>query len=178
MHSVQRKIQIMEALKREQQPVSASRLAEDLGVSRQVIVGDIALLRASGYDITATARGYTLPQIPRPGRFVGKLACRHSLADTQKELSLIVDLGGEIIDVTVEHYLYGEITGQLNIRTKQDVDAFMEKVDGNRARLLSELTQGVHLHTIACRDKQAFLQIRQTLSQHDLLYVEEHVKLG
>ena len=56
-------------------PVSASALARHCGVSRQIVVGDIALLRAGGVPVTATPRGYVLP---RAEGLLRTLACRHS----------------------------------------------------------------------------------------------------
>lgn len=163
---------ILHTLRHSAAPLSASSLAGRLGVSRQVIVGDIALLRARGSDITATARGYMMTP-PPTGRYVGKIACQHSLADTEKELTAIVSLGGTVLDVVVDHYLYGEMSGQLNIATAGDVQAFLQKVRQNEARLLSELTDGVHLHTVACRDADAFAAIGAALARLGLLYASQ-----
>ncbi|MDR1134815.1 MAG: transcription repressor NadR [Clostridiales Family XIII bacterium] len=152
-------------------PVSATKLARDAEVSRQVIVGDIALLRAQGHAIIATARGYMMEASPiLAGRYVGKIACRHSAEDTEKELVTIVELGGEVIDVVVSHRLYGDLTGQLNIVTKQDAITFVACVQKGGERLLSELTGGVHLHTVACRDREEFESIKEGLRELGVLY--------
>lgn len=173
MDAEKRREIIWRQLKDKKEPVSATKLATSLGVSRQIIVGDIALLRATGRDIIATARGYMVPLAIPGGRYVGKVACQHSLEDTAVELMTIVALGGQILDVVVEHYLYGEITGQLNITTLADVESFLQKVRNNEARLLSELTGGVHLHTISCRDKNAFDVIVNMLACRSMLYSQE-----
>lgn len=170
MDAAARREYILNNLKIQSEPVSASSLAQSLGVSRQVIVGDIALLRAQGNDIIATARGYMMMPLRPSGRYVGKLACQHTFADTRKELSLIVEMGGEILDVVVEHHIYGEITGQLNIAAMKDVDDFIGKLERNEARLLLELTDGVHLHTISCADAAAFDSITAALDAHGFLY--------
>lgn len=170
MDAEARRDRILEALREAASPVSASRLAGELGVSRQVIVGDVALLRAQGCDILATARGYLMAPIVAGSRYLGKLPCQHTMEQTEQELSAIVELGGEVINVTVEHFLYGEITGQLNIVSPGDVADFMRRVKNNEARLLSELTGGIHLHTVACRDKAAFDAIWEELSRLDILY--------
>ena len=60
MNAQSRRNAIMEVLKAEEKPVSASTLAKQFNVSRQIIVGDIALLRAGGADISATPKGYVL----------------------------------------------------------------------------------------------------------------------
>ena len=63
MQREKRKDNIIQKLQSTDSPVSASSLAKEFGVSRQIIVGDIAILRAEGHDISSTPRGYVLPQI-------------------------------------------------------------------------------------------------------------------
>ena len=148
-----RREHILSTLKHQKKPVSASLLAKELNVSRQVIVGDVALLRAQGHDIIATARGYIIPTYNETNQFIGKIVCQHAPGDTRQELYTIVDLGAVVTNVIVKHGLYGEITGSLNLTTRGDVDMFIRKVENAEVKLLSELTMGVHTHTIACRDK-------------------------
>lgn len=152
------------------EPVSATKLAAQFDVSRQIIVGDIALLRASGIDIIATARGYTTTALSAQGRYIGKIVCQHSIDGTKEELSTIVNLGAQILDVIVDHYLYGEINGQLNISCQRDVTLFISDLEQNKARLLSELTGGVHTHTIACRDSAHFKAVSAELNKKGFLY--------
>lgn len=166
-----RRSKIITTLKQTQLPVSASVLAKELQVSRQVIVGDIALIRASGIEITATPKGYVLnSEAKSDNRYVRKIACAHNFEETQQELYAIVDNGGELIDVMVEHPVYGELKGQLNIASRHDADQFLQKIKGSKANLLSELTKGIHLHTIACKDKQTFDRIIKKLADENLLY--------
>jgi transcriptional regulator of NAD metabolism len=172
MGAEDRRAGILEALRGREEPISAVALAARMRVSRQVIVGDIALLRARGAEIIATSRGYIMADSLSSGRYIGKIACRHGLADTEKELAAIVDCGGEVMDVTVTHRLYGDMTGQLNIRTRGDVDEFMKKLGNSRERLLSELTGGVHLHTVACRDRAAFEVVCAALARLGILLPE------
>lgn len=170
MDAAERRDVIWKQLQQSRSPVTASALAAALKVSRQVIVGDVALLRAQGCDIVATARGYLhAPALPT-GRYVGKLACQHPQSHTGQELRTIVELGGEVLDVVVEHEVYGQLTGQLNIATMADVDAFLQRIQERETRLLSELTGGIHLHTIACKDGEQFHRIRQALEEQSLLY--------
>ena len=103
MKPEERRQQILEAIKSSKEPVSATKLAKSLECSRQVIVGDIALLRAAGQDIIATARGYIMPSVADMGGFVAKLVCRHGVADSLAELRLIVNMGGVVNNVTIEH---------------------------------------------------------------------------
>jgi len=161
---------IIDAIERKESPVSASSLATELNVSRQVIVGDVALLRAQGNEIIATARGYMLPNFNKPAQYLGKVACKHTPDNTKHELYTIVDLSGEVVNVVVEHELYGEITGSLNLSSRKDVDDFISKVNSSEVKLLSELTMGVHLHTVACNSKPHFEEIYQALDAFGYLY--------
>jgi transcriptional regulator of NAD metabolism len=172
MKAEERREKILAALREQEDAVSAAALARHMHVSRQVIVGDIALLRAHGSEVIATSRGYMLSAPAPSGRYIGKIACRHSVADTEKELFAIVELGGEAVDVTVTHRLYGDMTGQLNISSREDAEAFIRNIKNSKERLLSELTDGVHLHTIACRDKASFEAIRAELARLGILLPE------
>ena len=58
VNGLQRRKNIITMLKQSDVPVSGTRLGKENGVSRQVIVQDITLLRVEGYDIVATPRGY------------------------------------------------------------------------------------------------------------------------
>jgi len=165
MDAESRRNQILNILAKPNIIISASAMAKELQVSRQVIVGDIAILRAQGHDIIATARGYMIPKLKDTAHFIGKVACKHLPRDTKAELYAIVDLDAAVINIIVEHELYGEITGNLNLINREDVDAFINKVESMEIKLLSELTSGIHLHTIACRDKNHFEQVHQVLKQ-------------
>ncbi|MDR0356869.1 MAG: transcription repressor NadR [Clostridiales Family XIII bacterium] len=159
-----RRSEILRLIQEEERPVSATSLAARVGVSRQAVVGDVALLRARGNEIIATARGYMMSR-PYAGKFIGKIACRHGLADTERELLSIVALGGEVLDVIVAHPYYGDLTGRLGIAAVEDVKNFMESLNAEGRGLLSELTDGVHLHTVACGDRQTFDAIVDKLEQ-------------
>ena len=151
-------------------PISASVLAARFSVSRQVIVGDIALLRAAGEDISATPRGYIVNR-SRPG-LCRTLACVHSFEDTAKELNIMVDNGCTVVDVIVEHPIYGQIAGRLDLASRYDVSQFTEKLSTEDAPPLSSLTGGVHLHTLICPDEAAYQRVREMLAKENLLFTE------
>lgn len=151
-------------------PVSASALAAQFSVSRQVIVGDIALLRASGADISATPRGYVISRAQQGQLYT--LACIHGFEDTAKELNIMVDNGCTVVDVIVEHPIYGQISGQLDITSRYDAAQFVEKLSTEDAPPLSSLTGGVHLHTLICPDEAAYLRVRSELAKEKLLLTE------
>ncbi len=135
MNAETRRKKIMEQLSASHKPVSATALAGMFSVSRQVIVGDIALLRASGADITATPRGYVLTK-----ESVGLLytvAVQHSPVQTEQELCIFVDNGCIVEDVIVEHPIYGQIIGQLHLCSRYDVGQFMSRLDNGDTSVLS-----------------------------------------
>jgi len=161
---------VLDAISNQKKPVSASFLAKELDVSRQVIVGDVALLRAAGHEIIATARGYMIPSFNDSNQYLGKIVCQHTPKNTKDELYTIVDLEAVVVNVIVEHGFYGEITGSLNLANRKDVDDFMNKVKSSEIKLLSELTMGIHMHTIACRCKSHFDEVCKALEAGGYLY--------
>jgi transcriptional regulator of NAD metabolism len=168
MQTSDRRCAIEQRLREGRGPLSAAALAAEFHVSRQVIVGDVALLRAAGADIHATPRGYVMGASGTGVR--GVLACVHTPEDMGRELNAIVDNGGEVLDVIVEHPLYGQLTGQLRLRSRHDVGQFLEKAQG--ASPLSTLTGGIHLHTVLCPDQETLDRVRQALAQEGFLLQE------
>lgn len=142
-----RRRRIVERIEAHRGPIHGGDLARQFHVSRQCLVQDVAILRARGVDILATPRGYRLPQGPgHAHRAI--LACRHAPERTEEELQILVDHGVKVLDVVVEHPLYGELRGALMIESRADVQDFLERMRTSHAMLLSALTDGVHLHTI------------------------------
>lgn len=158
-------------LKSSDAPVTASKLASRFSVSRQIIVGDIAILRASGFNITATPKGYVTEKIIGSSMpETGMIVCRHTPAQLREELYTIVDFGATVIDVTIEHAIYGEISGLLNLSSRYDVDMFINKVESEKnSAPISCLTDGVHLHRISYKDKETFNMIKASLKAKNIL---------
>lgn len=151
-------------------PVSAAALARQFSVSRQIVVGDIALLRASGQEIAATPRGYVVSR--NEEGLVRKVACVHPGPDMAQELQIMVDNGCRVLDVVVEHPVYGQLVGQLQLSSRYDIDEFIRKVNSRGARPLSELTGGVHLHTLRCPDEAAYRRVLEQLDRAGFLLKE------
>ena len=147
-------------------PVTASQFAETLKVSRQIIVGDVAILRASGLDIISTPRGYTAAVSENDYPYTGMIACMHDSSMLRDELYAIVDFGATVIDVTIEHAIYGELSGKLELSSRYDVDNFIEKVKKEKnSTPISALTGGVHLHRIGCKNSETLELIRARLTE-------------
>ena len=167
MEAASRRQAILDRLRTADRPVSASALAAGLNVSRQIIVGDIALLRAGGAEISATPRGYVLPQAT--DGITRTIACRHTLAQTGQELDILVDNGCTVLDVIVEHPVYGQLTGQLQISSRYDVEQFLARIRDSDAAPLSLLTGGLHLHTLRCPNEDAYTRACAALKAASLL---------
>lgn len=150
-------------------PLSASNIAGIFGVSRQIIVGDIALLRASGFEIIATPRGYLIEKNKNQTDIEKTIACCHNDNQMKDEIYTILDLGGVLVDVTVEHSVYGEICAPLHIFSRFDADSFILKIQNSGAKPLCDLTDGVHLHKIRCSDEESYNRIIATLKQKGIL---------
>lgn len=169
MNSASRREQVLKIIQKSDRPCSASALAKQFQVSRQIIVGDIALLRASGIDIIATPRGYVLESLRSDG-MIRTIAVAHQEQDLAEELYAIVDQGGTIMDVIVEHPLYGQLSGKLHISSRYDVEQFIYHVQNEHVKPLSNLTNGLHLHTIRCKDEETFQRILNALRTKGFLY--------
>lgn len=169
MDAEQRRERLMELLRREAQPVSGMKLAERLGVSRQVIVQDIALLRAVNKNILSTNKGYLLfhEEAGKGERRTVKV--KHDDDRILEELYTIVDNGGRVLDVVVEHAVYGQITVDLIINSRRDADGFMEQIRRGGTKPLKELTQGVHYHTIEAQTRESLELIEKRLAEKGFL---------
>jgi len=170
MDAQKRRQYIAQRLERSETPVSAALLARECAVSRQVIVGDVALLRASGVDIAATPRGYVLPS--QTAGLIRTLATRHRGDQMEEELNAIVDQGCTVIDVIVEHPIYGQLTGPLRLASRYDVAQFLTRCREESVLPLSLLTEGIHLHTVACPSESAFLRVKEALREQGVLLEE------
>ena len=106
-------------------PISATALAGRFSVSRQIIVGDIALLRAAGADISATPRGYVI--LRDQGGLTRTVACQHDADGMEQELNAMVDQGCTVLDVIVDHPIYGQLTGPLQLSNRYDVGQFLSR---------------------------------------------------
>lgn len=171
MDAPQRRETILSILRRGREPVSASAIAAEVGVSRQIVVGDIALLRASGTEIQATPRGYLLQSREEEGegRLLYTIACRHNEDQLAAELYAVVDNGAGLLDVTVEHPVYGQICGKLHIFSRYDADQFIAKLRQNNAATLCNLTGNIHLHTLACRSEEEYRRVLAELDKKGFL---------
>lgn len=168
-----RRGQIIELLKESSKPLSGTELARRLCVSRQVIVQDIALLRAVNKNILSTNKGYILYDSHTVTKnYKRTVHVKHSNDQIRDELYTIVDYGGRVLDVVVEHEIYGQITVDLIITNRQDADEFVKRLSENRTRPLNELTYGVHYHTIEAEKEEYLNLIEEKLQEKGYLVLD------
>lgn len=166
MNGEQRRQAILTMLQNEKIPLSGTNLAKNFKVSRQVIVQDIALLRAANHDIFSTNRGYLLNERTDITK-VFKVS--HTDEQIEEELNTIVDLGGEIMDVFVYHKVYGKIQGILSIQSRRNVREFMEGLRSGKSSPLKNITSNYHYHTIKADSEETLHLIEQTLKEKNFL---------
>jgi uncharacterized protein len=163
-----RRHRILEWMRTHRLPVHGGDLARRFRVSRQSLVQDVAILRASGQEILGTPRGYRLPDAAHQAH-KAILACKHTPERAEEELNILADHGVKVLDVIVEHPLYGEMRGSLMIESRADVQDFLKKVKSSQASLLSSLTGGVHLHTVEASRPEMISRAKEQLRERGFL---------
>ena len=165
-----RRTEILRLLKERGTPLSGTALAKELGVSRQVIVQDIALIRAENHDILSTNKGYIFrtksEEISQPKRV---FHVRHTTDEVLDEFLTVLELGGTVLDVAVEHEIYGQIRVDLLIETPQDAQDFVHKLSNCRDNPLKVLTDDCHYHTVAAPSEKLLDMIQRELSEKGFL---------
>ncbi len=167
MSGKERRQRLLQILASSEQPISGTSLASQLHVSRQVIVQDIALLRANGADIFSASRGYLL--FPGAHSASRTLKVFHSDEQTEEEMTLIVDLGGKIQDVFIYHKVYGIVRAEMGIRSRKDIRHFMDRIVSGKSSLLKNVTAGYHYHTILADDEETLDAIQARLLECGML---------
>jgi len=167
MNGEQRRKKLINTIRKSSVPVSGTQLANDFAVSRQVIVQDIALLRSSGYDIISTNRGYIILFSEVNSSRVFKI--HHTDEQTEDELCTIIDLGGSVVDVFVNHRAYGIIRGELQIRSRRHIKEFLEDLKTGKSTPLKNVTSNYHYHTVIADDTQILEEIYEALKEKGYL---------
>ncbi|MGN0267081.1 MAG: 3H domain-containing protein [Lachnospiraceae bacterium] len=162
----ERRNAIVNLLLSEQEAISGSALSERFGVSRQIIVQDITILKGMGYEILSTHSGYIMQKSPLKERV---LKMHHTTEQTEDELSLIVGLGGTVVDVFVWHKVYGKMAAKLNIFSDLQVKQFIEGVRTGKSAELMTVTGGYHYHTIRAESEEILNRIEKALEERGYL---------
>lgn len=162
----ERRMMILETLKTAGTAVSGSSFAKQFGVSRQVIVQDVALLRAEGNDILSTSQGYLMSEHFKVSR-VFKVC--HSDGEIAQELNMMVDLGGKVKDVFVSHKVYGLLKVELDLSSRADVERYLESITSGNSSPLLNLTSGYHYHTVLAENETILDAIQWKLQEYGFL---------
>ncbi len=165
----ERREAIIRWLVEESNPITGSELAKRASVSRQVIVQDMSILKAKGEPIFATARGYLYLNQEETVKVQQLIAVKHSPQQTVEELYIFVDCGLKVLNVSIEHPIYGELTGAMHVTNRQEVDTFYQNLQQTKANLLSELTDGIHLHLVESNQQEQINQAMKKLDQKGFL---------
>lgn len=166
MKATERRTAIANLLLSSDEAISGSALSQKFGVSRQIIVQDISVLKASGYEILSTHSGYIIQSSPMKER-VFKI--HHTTQQTEEELNLIVDLGGTVADVFVWHKVYGKVSAPLNIFSKLQVKQFIEGVRTGKSTELMNITGGYHYHTVRAESEETLDKIAAALTERGFI---------
>ncbi len=173
--SEERRRHLLNLLSSSRRPLSGAELGQRLNATRQTVVQDIAILRARGEPVIATSRGYLLASSLGPGYHRALLPVRHRPEQTEEELSLLLDLGLRVVDVQVDHPVYGEIRGMLMLDSREDLREWLRDLREKRAHLLSELTDGVHIHTVEAPRPDLLDRARAVLRERGFLFGDDSI---
>ena len=166
MNGEDRREKIISILKSSNAPVAGLTLAKELGVSRQVIVQDIALLRANATAIFFFFLFYVFQE---KNVCVRVVQVQHTDQEVEEELSIIVDMGGFVKDVFVYHKVYGVLKAEMNIKSRMDIRKYMEDINSGKSSLLKNVTSGYHYHTISADSEEILDMIQEDLSKRGFL---------
>ena len=166
MNAEERRTKITARLRGATEPIAASRLAAEFGVSRQIIVQDVAILRAAGLKISSMSRGYRL-ESDKPCQRVFKVC--HTDEEVAQELQAIVDLGGVVEDVFIFHKVYGTVRASMGIRNRLHVEQFLENIATGKSSLLKNVTAGYHYHTVLAESEEILDAIDRVLREKGFL---------
>lgn len=166
LNGQERREQILKILKQSEFPVAGTDLAKQLHVSRQVIVQDMALIRANGMDVISTNRGYILRHAFAASRVFKVI---HTDEQAEEELNLFVDFGGKVEDVFVYHKVYGVIKVPMNIKSRRDVQKYMDDISSGKSKTLKNITSDYHYHTITSEDEHVLDMIQEELGKRGFL---------
>lgn len=166
MTGTDRRKMLLSMIRETDVPVSGTALGKKTGVSRQVVVQDIALLRTEGYPIISTARGYIIDE---PKEVCRLFKVYHTNEQVEDELTTIVDLGGSVVNVMVNHRVYGKLDAPLNIKNRRDVAKFVNDLETGKSTPLLNVTSGYHFHKISAETEEILDEIEAALREKKYL---------
>ena len=160
---------ILQLLESTNEPISGKQLSQQFGVSRQIIVKDISILKSQEHIINSTSRGYVINNTPQGKAYKRVIVCQHNNERMEEELQLIIDNGAMIDDVAIDHPVYGNIKANLMIETQDDLDKFIHAMNKFEGRMLAHLTDNVHLHAISAHTEKILDNAVRDLKAHQFI---------
>ena len=186
MTGEERRNALLNTIREADAPISGAALAKKYKVSRQVIVQDMALLRAVHHEVYATSKGYVslhgqdsitqkkntsqMNQITKTSVYRREYKVSHTDEQIEDELNTIVDMGGKVIDVIIKHEVYGTIRADLPIQCRRHVQEFLEEIQSGNSKPLKNLTPGgIHYHNVEADSEETLDFIERELRKKGYL---------
>src|SRR5699024_78207 len=160
---------ILQLLESTNEPISGKQLSQQFGVSRQIIVKDISILKSQEHIINSTSRGYVINNTPQGKEYKRVIVCQHNNERMEEELQLIIDNGAMIDDVAIDHPVYGNIKANLMIETQNNLNKFIKAINKFEGQFLSYLTDNLNLHTISAHNKKILDKSVRYLKAHQFI---------
>jgi len=164
--SDERRAELLRILNGAEMPVTGSTLSSLLGVSRQAVVNDIAILRASGEAISGGPQGY---RIGRVSGLIEVIHCNHPPERGREEWEILLDRGIAVLDVGVDHSVFGEIRAPVVVETRADIDRHAATITAAGEAPLSVITGGRHTHTVRAPNHDALDAAKRELHERGIL---------
>lgn len=114
----------------------------------------------------STCRGYVCQKSSYARRTI---QVRHTDDEIMEELNVIVDFGGTAEDVYIHHKVYGTLRAALGIRTRKQVQDFVEKIRSGQSSPLKNVTSWRHFHTISAETEEVLDAIEEELRKRHFL---------
>ncbi len=124
------------------------------------------MIRAGGHEITSTNRGYVLKEEPAVRR---TFYVNHSDEALFDELVAVVDMGGKVINVMVEHKVYGKMEADLNIASRRQVNVFMSEIQSGQSSPLKNITSNDHAHIVEAESEEILNLIEEKFREMGIL---------
>ncbi len=163
MEGENRRTKIIEKLSENTKPVSGRSLAKEFNVSRQIIVGDIALIRAQGINIVATNSGYIIEEIKSAKS--SSIRIKHRPEDFFDVLCTIVDEGASIAELYIEHDVYGVVSTKVDVKSRADARLLTERTFESSHAPLYALTGNVYFLKVEAISDVVLIRVQRALHE-------------
>ena len=95
--------------------------------------------------------------------------CRHSFDELVEEGALIIELGGRIEDIFVNHRVYGKISARLSLHNRMHVEELYRSLVSGASKPLMIVTDGYHYHTVTADSEETLDKLENKLRERGFL---------